>query len=177
MPVLAAMRVFLSAVVGLAALAVRAEPVLVERIAVVLDGRPIFLSEVLRQARRDAPQAKTGDELRKAQERARSALIEAALIAKDLGSTPTDAELEQALDEVSKTAKLDRAGLEAAVTQQGLSFAEYREMIKSQLLEMRWLLTRARERNASIATDAERQKLRAELVAQLRKRAVIEVFE
>lgn len=171
------MRVLLSSLVGLGALVASAQPVLVDRIAAVVDGRPVFHSEVVRRASGEVSQARSAEAQRKAYEKARGDLVDAALIAKDLGFSPTDTEVDAAIEEVSKSAKLDRAGLEAAVKQQGLSFAEYRESLKAQLLEMRWLLTRARERSVSVSKENERAALRTELLTQLRKRAVIEVFE
>ncbi|MBL8923099.1 MAG: hypothetical protein JNJ54_29890 [Myxococcaceae bacterium] len=171
------MRVLPSVVAPLVALAASAQPVLVDRIAAVVDGEPVFQSDVERRASRDDPDAKAPQQRLRALARARLDLIDAKLIAKDFRVTPTDAEIDAAIDGVAKGAKLDRAALEAAVTRHGMSLAEYREVLRSQLLELRWLMTRSKERSVSISSDAEREALRTSLVVELRKRAVIEVFE
>lgn len=171
------MRALPSVAAALAALAASAQPVLVERIVAVVDGEPVFQSEVERRATRDAPDAKAPPQRQRALARAKVDLIDAKLIAKDMGGAPTDAEIDAAIEGVAKGAKLDRAALEAAVVRHGMTLAEYREVLRSQLLELRWLMSRARERDVSIASDTEREALRTSLVVVLRKRAVIEVFE
>ncbi len=158
----------LSSVVLLASSAI-ADPVLVDRVIASVDGQPVFRSEL---ERRLAPQKHASPEARRL---AREALIDARLIAKDVGSAPTEEEVDQAFDAVAKNAGLDRAGLEAEAKRQGLLLPDYREELRAQLSELRWLMLRSK--GTTPATPEARATLRAKLLADLRKRAVIEVFE
>ncbi len=142
-----------------------AGPVLVDRVAAAVDGQLVFRSQVEKRVitQKVSPRV------------ARAELIDALLIAKDAGFTPTESEIDGALDTIAKGNAVDRTALEAEVKRQGLTVAEYREQLRGQLLEMRWILARAN--GASLKTDEERAALREKLLAPLRKRAVIEVFE
>lgn len=158
-----------------------AQPVLVDRIAVVIDGQPLFHSAIVARAKRGVINATAKEDPKQAFLRARAELIEATLIANDgkLLSVTND-EVELALDEVAKSNSITRTQLEAAAREQGLVMREYREMVRDQLFEMRWLMVRASERGVK-ATDSDRMQvyanLRVTLLEQLRKHAIIEVFE
>lgn len=159
-----------------------AQPVLVDRIAVLVDGQPLFRSAIEARARRSSGGKKTEAERRQAFAQARTELIETYLIEGDAkGLTVSDQLVEAALDDISKSNQLDRAQLEAAAKQQGYTLAEYRESVRSQLLELRWLMARAEERGLKPTSPDERTRamasLRTALLEQLSKRAVIEVLE
>lgn len=142
-----------------------AGPVLVDRVVAFVDGQLVFQSQVEKRASAQKVSRQV----------ARAELIDALLIARDAGLTPTDSDVDGALDTIAKENRLDRAALEAEVKRQGLTVAEYREQLRSQLLELRWLLARAN--GASLETADERLALREKLLTALRKRAVVEVFE
>lgn len=142
-----------------------AAPVLVDRVVASVDGQLVFHSQVEKRAAAQKVSRSV----------ARTELIDALLVAKDAGFTPSEREIDGALDTIAKETGLDRAALEAEVKKQGLVVSEYREQVRTQLLEMRWLLARAN--GASLKTADERTALRAKLLSELRKRAVIEVFE
>jgi peptidyl-prolyl cis-trans isomerase SurA len=154
------------------ALPTLAGPVLVDRVVATVDGELVFLSQVERRVAllKGLPQSARAAALVSAREE----LIDALLIAKDARFTATDAEVDAALDALAKENRLDRAGLEAVVRKEGLELAEYRDQLREQLAEMRWLMSHAD--GAPMSTGPQRRALRERLVAQLRKRAVIEVL-
>lgn len=144
-----------------------AGPVLVDRVVAIVDGELVFQSRVERRASlRPGP---------KDVRRARAELIDELLIAKDAHTTPSEEEVDRALETIMKDNQLDRPTLEAELKRQGLSLSEYRGQLRTQLLEMRWLMARAN--GASLKTTEAIAALREQLLAPLRKRAVIEVFE
>lgn len=154
-----------------------AQPVLVDRIAAVVDGRPIFQSSVEARARRaGAPVTK------EALVKARGELIESALIAREAKDFVVgDSTVDGAVEEVQRTQKLDRAQLEAALKEQGLTLRAYRELIREQIVELRWLMAKATERGLRLADEQSRSRelatLRVQLLRELQRRTVVEVFE
>lgn len=144
-----------------------AGPVLVDRVVAIVDGELVFQSRVerrvaLQQGPKDA-------------RRARAELIDELLIAKDAHTTPSEDEVDRALETIIKDNQIDRPRLEAELKRQGLSLPEYRGQLRTQLLEMRWLMMRAD--GAPLKTTEAMTALRERLLVPLRKRAVIEVFE
>lgn len=142
-----------------------AGPVLVDRVAAVVDGQLVFQSQVEKRASAQKVSRQV----------ARAELIDALLITKDAHLTTSESEIDRALDTILKENNLSRADFEALLKRQGSNLGEYREQIGFQLLEMRWLLEHAN--GASLQADGVRMALREKLLTQLRKRAVIEVFE
>lgn len=169
------MRTFLI-VVACAATAT-AQPVLVDRIAAVVDGVPIFQSTVEARARKGP-----GPVAKDALVQARGELVERALIARDAkGFVVEDSTVDGAVEEVQRRQKLDRAQLEAALAEQGLTLRAYRELVREQILELRWLMARATERGIRLTDEQTRSRelaaLRVTLLGELQRRTVVEVFE
>ncbi|MBL8938034.1 MAG: hypothetical protein JNM69_25955 [Archangium sp.] len=142
-----------------------AGPVLVDRVAAIVDGQLVFQSQVEKRASAQKVSRQV----------ARAELIDALLITKDAHLTTSESEIDRALDTILKENNLSRADFKDLLERQGSSLAEYREQIGFQLLEMRWLLAHAN--GASLQADDVRLALREKLLTQLRKRAVVEVFE
>lgn len=147
----------------LALLAATPEPVLLDRAAVIVDERAISASAL---AERKGALQELVDE----------ALIAAA--AQQASITADDAEIDRALDDVAKQNSISREELENAVAQQGLTMDGYRERLRAQIREMKFVMLKqnfdARPRDQSkfaewMASERER------LVAALRAKAKVEV--
>ncbi|MFO0601356.1 MAG: SurA N-terminal domain-containing protein [Myxococcaceae bacterium] len=169
-------------VVALAAAPVFAQSAVIDRVAVVVDDHPILRSQVEERLKADGARAEQDQQTALA--KARMGLVDDWLIARDAKRDVTidDAQVESALNEVGKSNQIDRAQLEAAVKAQGLTMPLYREMLRTQLLQMRWVMLRQAQSGAKLPADsAERAKafddLKRKLLDALRKRAVIEVYE
>lgn len=142
-----------------------------DRVAAVVQGRPLLESTV-RARLKYAPPA-TGPDARA---RALSALIDEALIEADaiaLRVEVEDGEVDRAIEQIRTRNELTAAQLDAELTRQGLTRRSYRAEVRRQLLELRWLLLKTGPDRPTTPEALERE--RARLVAALRAAAAVEV--
>ncbi|HEU4538305.1 MAG TPA: SurA N-terminal domain-containing protein [Polyangiaceae bacterium] len=184
-------RALRSLVVGFALLfaapAARASPV-VDRLVAVVDETPMFLSELRARAKphRLRIDAQKPDAARRAALEAQvyrellDKMIEEELIgraAKAAHINVTDAEIDAAVALMSKATNLSREAFFAEVARQGFTEPEYRAEVGRQLLEGKWLQSKAppppgaKPEEAAAHLEAERRRL----VRGLREQAFVEV--
>lgn len=137
------MRATLALVVLLVGASVaRAE--IVDKVALVVNGRIVTLSELEERA---GPGLPPRDATGTAAER-RLALLKRAAddavadvlfreVADDQGLVPTQAEIDAAIENIMRENKIDQRTLETALAQQGLTMERYREMLQTQLMRMK----------------------------------------
>lgn len=164
-------------------------PVPLDGIAAIVDDVTIFRSEVTARARHfeeklSKDPIKRRIELVDLHKQVTGRLIDEVLVAKDaakLHLETTDAEVTAAITSVAQSNKMDRKHLEAEVLKAGFSLAEYQEEIRRQILEQKWLMTRAASKVERSKTpdpavfQAAIEKQRELLLVELRSRSFIEV--
>lgn len=158
-----------------------ADPVLVDRIAATIDLHVITRAAVEARARPRLADAKTPEAKQQLRLEATEQLIDEWLISDDAmkqGLRVSDEEVDSAFREVGKQNGLTEAQLSAEVRKQGYEVAGYRELLRYQLLELRWLMLKV-PRDGEPADPRERAewtaKQKQRLVQELRARSVIEV--
>lgn len=149
--------VFFAAV--LLAGAARAE--VVDRIAAVVNGEIILLSEVEEVAGPALPPPGTDAARRQAiLSRAVDELVADKLVtevAKEQGLEPAPAEIDAAIENVKRENRIDDKALEAALAQQGLTMESYREMLSKQLTRMKVAEVKVRPR-VNVSEDDVRRR-------------------
>jgi peptidyl-prolyl cis-trans isomerase SurA len=164
-------------------------PVPLDGIAAIVDGTYVFRSDVAARAKRfestlSHDPTKRRAELAALEKQLLARMIDELLVTKDakaLHIEVTDAEIEAGVASVAQANNMDKRALEAEVKKAGFSRDEYREEIKRQIAEQRWLLVRASGKiDRKKAADAEAfaaavEKQREVLLADLRSRAFIEI--
>lgn len=152
-----------------------------------VEGVPIFRSELAARVRtrlslRTAEGA-TEAELRQVEREVLAQMIDEALIGLDaarLGIAGSEAELAAAIAMVKQANGLDATQLEAAVRDSGMSFADYEEQLRRQIVAQKWLnyyagaidmYLFADDGGLNAAYEAERRRR----IEELRARAFIEV--
>jgi peptidyl-prolyl cis-trans isomerase SurA len=116
----------------------------VNRIAAIVNDGVITTNQIERklveyQAKPNTPPA---SDLELVRRRILDSLIEETLVdqrIKELKIQVTDAEIEAAIRDVERSNNLNREQLKAALLQQGMTFEEYREKLRTELLRMRLL--------------------------------------
>ncbi len=152
---------------------------LLDRVVATVDSLHIYRSDVLRRARsylaQMDPKAR-GDRqvVARMQREVVAKLVDEALIVNEcqrLHLTADREEVDRALDVIAQGSHLDRAGLLAAAAKQGLSEKEYREQIRRQILEAKWVALRVRPTVVAPTSGTEDEKKRATeaLVVQARE--------
>lgn len=136
----------------------------VDRIAAVVNGEIILLSEVEAAAGPGLPplDAKGADAQRRQAllERAVNELVSDELVtevAKEQGLEPAPAEIDGAIDNVMRENRIDQKGLEGALAQQGMTMATYREMLAKQLTRMKVAEVKVRPR-VNVSEDDVRRR-------------------
>lgn len=157
---------------------------IVDGVAVVVNGDVITLSEVEERVGRGLPPAGENADLdrrrRTLLKQAAEQLVSERLLAKEAeeqGLAPTEAEIENAIDEVKRSNNIDADTLEKALEAQGLTAARYREMLATQLTRMKVVELKVKSR-VSVSDDdvrARYAKMTGDLKAQeeLRLRDII----
>ena len=142
-------------------------PVLVDRVAVLVDGEAILRSEVSERARTTS----------KPFTDAQSEAIEQLLVEHDatrLGLRVAPEEVDRAFASVAEGNQLTAEQLEKEVVAQGLTLRGYRWELARQLIRMRWLMVKLEGGGATLSA-AQRATEERKLIAALRTAAVIEV--
>lgn len=170
-------------ILTLALLAAAGDAVLLDRVVAVADDRPITASQLRRRAAfllRSYGDAGVPKDFERT---TLQELIDQELVAAEaerMRLSVTDAEIDSAISEVAGRAGISAEALAAAVGQVGLTMDEYRDQLRLQLREMKWVFLRY-DRDARPEAEAARaQWLTAErerLMAELRARAVVELRE
>ena len=175
------MRSVLAALLLVSAVA-HSQPVLMDRLVAIVDGRPIVRSAVLERARPLLAKATTAEQKKQLEADALIGLVNERLIVNDADvlrvEVSTD-EIERALAQVALSNRLTPDQLAAEVVKQGFTMQGYRSMLRQQLLEMRWLRLRKAEGGVSPDSPQYGDFLEAEkkrLLTDLRARATIEVL-
>lgn len=164
-------------------------PVPLDGVAAIVDDVLIFRSDVAARAKRFEPTlshdpTKRRAELAAMEKQLIARMIDEILVTRDakaLHIEVSDAEIDAGVSSVAQANNLDRKALEVEVKKAGFSRAEYREEIKRQIAEQRWLIARAvgkidRKKAADTeAFAAAVEKQRELLLADLRSRAFIEI--
>lgn len=164
-------------------------PVPLDGVAAVVDEAFIFRSDVDARVRHHEPKlskdpVKHRTELADLANALLASMIDEILFLNDaakLGIEATDADVNAGIASVAQSNKMDRKQLEIEVMKTGYSIREYREEIRKQIIEQRWLLQRAggkidrTKMPDSIAFQAALAKQRERLLVDLRSRAYIEV--
>jgi peptidyl-prolyl cis-trans isomerase SurA len=166
----------------------RPPPERLDGIAALVDGVPIFRSVLARRvapvlALRRAEKPLGSLEEMKLGREVLEQMIDETLIAVDagrIGIVATEAELAAAIAMVKQMSGIDAAQLEAEVARSGLSFLEYEDLLRQQILEQKWIIYHTSGMDTYLFADAagfneayaaERQRL----VSGLRERSFIEV--
>ncbi|MDB4945156.1 MAG: molecular chaperone SurA [Labilithrix sp.] len=166
-----------------------AKPVLLDGVVAVVEDVTFFRSDVAQRLRHIESKLSKDATERRAQQKELSRqivrkLIEEVLISKDCARMRLevgDAEVAQGIATVARTNKLDPKQLEAEVVSAGYSPEEYREEIRHEILEQKWLLVRSAGKvdraklTDPAALDAAFEKQRELLLNELRAHAYIEV--
>lgn len=164
-----------------------AEPLLVDRVVALVDGRPILFSELRSRARpflarqKDAPAWQRAATLRSIlrdllERRIDEALLDA--LAKRHGLDVSETEVERALGEIARENQLTRAGILAAALDSGYPEREYRGELRRQLLERKVLVREADRRRERAPDGADAAKwwaaLARRVLAEARSEACVE---
>lgn len=168
---------------GLVLLAAAGDAVLLDRVVAVVDDRPITAAQLRR--RTALAQRTTGDaglpaDLERA---ALQELVDQELVAAEaerLGIPVSNEELDSAVAEVMKRSGISAEELAGALAKTGLTMPEYRDQLRVQLREMKWLLLAADPKarpEGDAARDAWMAAERDRLMGELRARAVVELRE
>ena len=164
-------------------------PVPLDGIAAIVDDEIIFRSDLDTQVRHfeqklshDPVQRRA--ELAAMEKEVLARAIDTILIARDckrLRLEATDAEVAAGIESVAKANNFTRKRLETELANAGFTTLEYQEEIRRQILEQKWLMTRAsgkidRKKAPDAASfQAALEKQREALLVDLRRRAYIEV--
>lgn len=163
----------------LSAGAARAE--VVDRIAAVVNGEIILLSEVEEVAGPGLPPAGTDAARRQALlSRAVEELVADKLVtevAREQGLEPAPAEIDAAIENVKRENRIDDKALTAALAQQGLTMEAYREMLAKQLTRMKVAEVKVRPR-VKVSEDDVRRRYQEMTrgLASVEERRVRDVF-
>lgn len=160
------------------------QPVRIDGVVALVDGVPIFRSELSARVRPLLAPPKGEAEAQRLEREVLQQMIEETLVALDaarLGLRSSEAELAAAIAAVKQSSGIDAAQLEAQVRAAGLRFDEYEDLLLRQIVEHKWLAWRTAaidpylfpdEASRAEAYEAERRRL----LAGLRERAFIEVL-
>jgi peptidyl-prolyl cis-trans isomerase SurA len=149
-------RTHVAAFVALGSLSLAARAETVERIAAIVNGRPITLSEVTERVAPDlakTPPGPAGDAQRQqALKQGLNQLIDEHLVASEassLGLEISDDEVAHAFEQLAKQNGMDAKQFQEALTQQGISVDNVKESLKRQQLMMRLLQYKVKPRKVS----------------------------
>jgi peptidyl-prolyl cis-trans isomerase SurA len=164
-------------------------PVPLDGVAAIVDDTTIFRSDVTSRARpfeaklsRDP--VKRRGELIELTRQLVLKMIDEVLVAKDaqkLHLDVTDAEIDAAITAVAQQNKIDKKTLDAELDKAGFTQLAYREELKRQIIDQKWLMTRAagkidRKKAADAASfQIAVEKQRESLLVELRSHSYIEV--
>jgi peptidyl-prolyl cis-trans isomerase SurA len=141
---------------AIASLSLSARAETVERIAAIVNGRPITLSEVTERVAPElahAPAGPAGEAQRQqALKQGLNQLIDEHLVASEassLGLEITDDEVAKAFEQLAKQNGMEAKQFQEALTQQGISVDNVKESLKRQQLMMRLLQYKVKPRKVS----------------------------
>lgn len=140
------------ALASMVTLAPAAGAVTFDRVAVVVNGDIITLSELEQRAGPSLPPADDSRHERRRRELLRAAadqLVAEKLLAAEVareGLTPTATEIDAAIDDVKRANRLDDHTFNLALEQQGLTHKRYREMLSEQIGRMKLLEMKVKAR-------------------------------
>lgn len=129
-----------------------AQATVIDRVAVVVNGKIITLSEVEERVGPSLPDADDRQGKERRQRLLRSAgdeLIAEKLLAAEVareGLAPSSAEIDAAIADVKRANRLDDRSFEMALRQQGLDHRRYREMLSDQIGRMKLLEMKIKSR-------------------------------
>lgn len=155
----------------------------------IVDDVVFFRSDVLSRLKKlDAKFSKVESERREQQaelvKRITKEMIDEALVVKDatkMHIEVSDSDVDRAVEMVAQQNQVDRKALENEVKEKGYTLAEYREELRRQILQEKWLVVRAASKidRTKLTTPAELEiafeKQREVLLADLRSHAFIEI--
>lgn len=171
----------------------RAAPVLLDRIVATVEKHPIFRSDVLRRARpylaRLDKAAQTNQTIvGEIKRELTSKMIDELLIQLECERSRINVEpqeIDRALEHLAQVNQIDRKMLLAEAAKQGLSEKEYREELRRQLLEAKWIAFKVRPGVTAplVGNSGEKARAFAVLVdtarsaelSRLRKNAIVEL--
>ena len=161
-----------------AASVAQAQAVVVDRLAAIVDGRPILRSQV---SERMKPLLATAEDKQGLFREVLNQLIDEELIAHDADAMRLDVspdQVESALADIARSNQLTPDQLVREIEKQGYTMKGYRKTLRGQLVAVRWLMvksgTRALEDSAQFSKRMDEE--RGRLVGVLRSRAAIEVL-
>jgi peptidyl-prolyl cis-trans isomerase SurA len=155
--------------------------VLLDRIVAVVEDKTILRSDVIARSRpylaRVDPKEDTPEHTRKVHREILEKIIDEQLIAAEaqhMHISAGDEEIDRAIVEVAKLNKLDRAQLIVELKKQGMTFDEYRDEIRRQVLDGKWtnIKVRSQIREPQVGTDEEKKQAVSALVAVERKKVL-----
>ena len=164
-------------------------PVPLDGVAAIVDDEIIFRSDLDAQVRHfeqklshDPVQRRA--ELAAMEKELLARAVDTILIARDcrrLHLEATDAEVAAGIESVAKANNFTRKRLDTELANAGFTTLEYQEEIRRQILEQKWLMTRAsgkidrKKAPDAVSFQAALEKQREALLVDLRRRAYIEV--
>lgn len=160
-----------------------AQGVVVDRLVALVDGKPIVRSAVQERAWPQLMKGVADDKRKELEAAAFTELVDEALIAHDADAMRievTPEEVDRAFNEIATTNQLTVAQLSVEVVKQGYTVSMYRQMLRQQLLQMRWVRSKMVD-DANVKGDATKyneyfESEKKRLLAALRARATIEVL-
>ena len=164
-------------------------PIPLDGVVAIVDDVVFFRSDVITRLKRlDAKLSKDPAQRLEQQsalvKEVTARLIDEVLVMKDaakLHIEVSDADVDRAVDMVAQQNKVDRKTLEAEVKDSGYTIPEYREDLRKQILEEKWLVIRAASKidRTKLSNPADLEvafeKQRKILIGELRTHAFIEV--
>lgn len=164
-------------------------PVPIDGVAAIVETTTIFKSDIASRARLFEKRLSNDPIKRRAEilllsKEILSHLIDEELIRRDAARSQieaSDAEVSDGITAVAQNNKMDKKALELEIVNLGYTMGQYRDEIRRQIIEQRWIMMRAggkidRKKTPDAASfQAAFDKIREGLVADLRTRAFIEI--
>ena len=167
---------------------------LVDRLVAIVDHKPIFLSELkergvphVRRIDASAPDAVKRDVMiAEMYKELLSRLVDEELVRREadkLKITVDEKEIDAGIAQLSKSNGLTPEQLQKAVLEQGMTMKQYREEIARQILEGKWVQTKAASSPHAPKSGGNQkdyfealEKFRRKTLEELRERAYVEVM-
>lgn len=164
-------------------------PVPIDGVAAIVETTTIFKSDIAARVRLFEKRLSSDPIKRRAEmvtlaKEILSHLIDEELIRRDAARTQidaSDADVNDGIAAVAQNNKMDKKALELEIVNLGYTLGQYRDEIRRQIIEQRWIMMRAggkidRKKTPDAASfQAAFDKIREGLVADLRTRAFIEI--
>jgi peptidyl-prolyl cis-trans isomerase SurA len=156
-------------------------PVLVDRVLIVVQGSPVFRSEVQRRLRpymvRFGDKPMDPDNRASLEREMLDRIVDERILAKDakkLGIVVSDADIDAAISAIAGQSHASPKDLIEEARRIGLSEADYRDELRRQLTDARWVFRLVPDPKKRQPQELERERARA--LKELRAKVLVEVL-